>query len=299
MKTPKEQKVPKALKKTEQLEQQPQSQQPQQIEQPKTPKKPKEPKKLKEPKTSKEPKKPKEIVDKCIECLVKKGSMRSKTNLMLCKDCVKIDKYKLISTTNAKNMYYLKDIDLDDLYDMPGHTGYGYGIYYYLEDIKNTACAKHNTDREHLDEVIRKLSDDKSFCVQARNDRSVEKRNRSIENRKTNLINALREAGLELRNDSKLCAKYISGEIKGGDKELPNIVNRMCQMKYLYDYCHMNECQDIAYEQHCEELKAGYFPDCSVSEMAELIALEKYSNNKYPTVFPWQILPTVPGPVLI
>lgn len=89
--------------------------------------------------------------------------------------------------------------------------------------------------------------------------------------------------GLELRSDSNLCKKYIDGDVK----DLQGVVKRMCQMKYLYDYCHMDECHEIAYEQQCDELNAGYFPDCSVSDQAELIALRKYSNGKYPDNWPW------------
>ena len=59
-------------------------------------------------------------------------------------------------------------------------------------------------------------------------------------------------------------------------------------MKYLFEYCHMDECKQIAYENQRDELRAGYFPDCSVFDDAEYIALNKYSNGKYPSVFPWQ-----------
>ena len=60
-------------------------------------------------------------------------------------------------------------------------------------------------------------------------------------------------------------------------------------MKYLFDYCHMNECQNLAYDEFNEELRAGYYPDRSVFEIAEDMALSKYSNGHYPCVFPWQI----------
>ena len=30
-------------------------------------------------------------------------------------------------------------------------------------------------------------------------------------------------------------------------------------------------------------------PDCSVSDIAELIVLDKYSNKKYLDKFPWQL----------
>lgn len=88
---------------------------------------------------------------------------------------------------------------------------------------------------------------------------------------------------LTLRNDSKLCTGYINGTIK--DLTCKQIAVRMCQMKYLYDYCHMNDCCEEAYESQQEEYRAGYLPDCTVFEQAELIALHKYGN--YPNVWPW------------
>jgi len=222
--------------------------------------------------------------NKCIECLVKKGIKRSKINLILCKLCVKLDKYKLITTTNAKKLYFLAEEDLDNLEEMEGHTGYCYGFYYYLEEIKNLACEIHNTDREYLDNVINNLLIAKQTRIREGKSKGIEKRDNAKIKRKTKLINALENAGLELRSDSKLCDKYIDGNIK----DLLGVVKRMCQMKYLYEYCHMDECRDLAYQDQNDDWEAGYKPDCSVSEMAELIALDKYSNKKYPDKFPWQ-----------
>lgn len=59
-------------------------------------------------------------------------------------------------------------------------------------------------------------------------------------------------------------------------------------MKYLYDYCNIHECYQIAYDNQQDELKAGYFPDCSVFEQAEDIALKKYGlkNGEYSDEWP-------------
>jgi hypothetical protein len=62
----------------------------------------------------------------------------------------------------------------------------------------------------------------------------------------------------------------------------------MCQMKYLFEYCHMDECKSEAYDDYNEELRAGYYPDCSVFDRAEDLALNRYSNGHYPVVYPWQ-----------
>jgi hypothetical protein len=104
------------------------------------------------------------------------------------------------------------------------------------------------------------------------------------EKREMELMRELKNAGLELRNDSVLCKNYINGTEK---KSLKEIVKRMEEMKYLFEYCHMDECKKKAHQQQREELEAGYFPDIPVFCQAEMLALNTYSDGKYPKVFPW------------
>jgi len=96
------------------------------------------------------------------------------------------------------------------------------------------------------------------------------------------LVRALHEAGLELRSDSKLCEKYI----RYGTEDLNYVVRRMCQMKYLFDYCNMREMLNHVAREHEETLEAGYFPDMGVFEEAEFNVLN--SIRGYPIVWPWQ-----------
>lgn len=46
----------------------------------------------------------------------------------------------------------------------------------------------------------------------------------------------LNERGVKFRSDSALCSQYINGT---SDLSLDYVVQRMCEMKYLYEYCHM------------------------------------------------------------
>lgn len=220
--------------------------------------------------------------NKCVECN-KRGYERAKLNIVLCKNCAKLPKYLLICTTKAKKQFFLEDEEFDDLEYMEGSTGYSFGFYYYLEEVKRVACEKHNTDIANLENVISRLNIEKQERIERRTANGIERRNIATNKRKAKLIKSLNNYGLELRSDSELCKKYIAGDIK----ELDDVVHRMCQMKYLYEYCHMDECKNIAYKNHIDELNAGYGPDCSVSEAAEFIALNKYSNRKYPDVWPW------------
>jgi hypothetical protein len=104
----------------------------------------------------------------------------------------------------------------------------------------------------------------------------------SEEERRTLLQNKLSEFKLTLRKDSKLCKKYI----EKGDEDIDDVAERMCQMHYLYNYCDMKLAIEQAEKEQEEELNAGYIPDCTVFQQAELIALSK-NNNSYPKNWPW------------
>lgn len=106
--------------------------------------------------------------------------------------------------------------------------------------------------------------------------------NDTIPLRRKQLKDLLKEAGLKLRSDSKLCDKYIEYDIGDPDE----IVSRMCEMRYLFDYCDMRKCLDKVEQEHADTLNNGYFPDCSVFDEAEEMAL---NNKEYPDVFPWQL----------
>jgi len=89
------------------------------------------------------------------------------------------------------------------------------------------------------------------------------------EKRKKKLKQVLKNSGLELRSDSKLCGGYIEGKIK--DKTIPEIVERMCQVKYLFDYCDMKK----------------YLHKYHNFDKSERKILKKY--GEYPDEWPWLI----------
>jgi hypothetical protein len=64
--------------------------------------------------------------------------------------------------------------------------------------------------------------------------------------RRNELENALVSAGLSLRSDSKLCKKYIEND----DGNIEEIVNRMAQMKYLFEYQDMRKILQEIEEEH-------------------------------------------------
>jgi hypothetical protein len=221
----------------------------------------------------------------CVSCHTVRGTMRSRLSVVLCSPCLRLPEYVLISKSKCKKDYKLSDNDFDGLTAYEGTCGYGAATYYTRNDVSRRACEKHNTTMENLNGVLQQMQQAKDLRKQALEEQRTARENDRENKRRTELSEELRLAGLELRSDSALCQQYIQGV---SEHSLVYIVNRMSEMKYLFEYCHMDECRDIAYEEHCDELEAGYFPDCSVFDRAEEIALQKYSNGRYPVVFPWQ-----------
>jgi hypothetical protein len=102
--------------------------------------------------------------------------------------------------------------------------------------------------------------------------------------KKTELELKLNERGVEFRSDSVLCAQYINGT---SDLSLDCVVQRMCEMKYLYEYCDM---KSIRIQTYNDFVANGYVKNFkgTISNQAEKIALETHSNGIYPDIFPWE-----------
>ena len=212
----------------------------------------------------------------CEECHSKKGSLRARVSKILCKDCNMLDKYITVTKTESKKKYLLTDEELGLLNEYVAKCPYGMATYYLKDQVLELACIKHHSGPDEVEDKIMKI---KKVKTEEREKRKQIKQNK----RKEILINELNKFGLSLRGDSVLCEDYIYGV----DEDLEWIVNRMCQMKYLFEYCNMKDCKNEAYEEYRSIRAMGCRPDFKVFERAEDIALEKYSNGKYPKVFPW------------
>lgn len=228
------------------------------------------------------------ISRKCIECGEKKTKKAKGRDFYLCEKCMELDKYKVLCMTHIKNQYFVTE---DELFAYDYHIarqgrGYPDMILYNINDVKDVFCSKYGIDREDdnaITDKMNSLREEKEKKSRERKEKIKQKKEEKKNKKRNNLSNALKEYGLTLRNDSKLCNGFIDGTIT--DWSINEIVHRMCQMKYLYDYCDMNSCYQKAYEDQRDELKAGYFPDCTVFEQAEMIALDEHGG--YPEVWPW------------
>ena len=229
----------------------------------------------------------------CDACEEPHSRINQAHGIRLCKKCLGTDEYRLICKSRAKEKFYLTDKELKDVDSLSAPNSYGrYDLVLYnRREIIEIFCRKYgiNADNEH--EINSKRNE---IYLQKQEIRDIarEKRQIAIEEkrkiRKKELKKKLSKKGLDLRPDSKLCEEYINGKIK--DVPIEVIVDRMCQMKYLYDYCNMDH-----YLKKIKKLrnrtnykKYEYESYISVFDEAELMALEKYGKKgDYPKRWPW------------
>jgi hypothetical protein len=131
-----------------------------------------------------------------------------------------------ITKTYAMQKYMLRAKDLEDI---PSHTynrkkyGKNICITLYLEsDVHKCAITRWGSD-ENI-EIERSKRQDKQIKI--RENKKIMK-----DKRREELILALKDKGLQLRDDSKLCQNYIDG-IK--DLSLSEIVDICLKMNWLY-----------------------------------------------------------------
>jgi hypothetical protein len=185
-----------------------------------------------------------------------------------------------LTKTDAKKDYFLTDSELLTIESIQKPNPYRKRTMmtlYKKNDIIEYLKYKYDTSSfTTVEEKISELKSRKESRTKARMLTLQNKRN----NRKYELCNELAKYGLRFRTDSKLCQGYIDGTIK--DKSLEWICQRMCQMKYLFEYCHIDqEIQKVKQEK--------YFDDEYMYESPFDIAEERILNRiqKYPDVYPW------------
>lgn len=236
------------------------------------------------------------VVRKCIHCDTTDGPLRlrSKFNGYLCEPCLELPQYVLKYYSNIKTDYFV-DMYESDAEEFNTRAFSKPATMYRLSDILDYFCEVYEIDRQNNDAINNKLRELKGNNNRIKEQKEQKRRERQAvleakqkiesDNRRRNLIVRLREYKLELRNDSKLCHGYIEGTIT--DWSLVGVVKRMCEMKFLYDYCNMDHYLDKAYEYQQEEYEAGYFPDCTVFEQAEMMALRKHGPYPIDNKWPW------------
>lgn len=94
--------------------------------------------------------------------------------------------------------------------------------------------------------------------------------------RRLEIKNALSKYKLNLRKDSSLCQKYI----EDGIGDLDEIVKRMCEMNFLFEYCKMKSRMD-----EYEDSGKSMFIFESYFQKVEYDILEEIGD--YPKEWPW------------
>lgn len=148
-------------------------------------------------------------------------------------------------------------------------------LYELTNNDRQTLCVDC-ADDNFIAAVEKEIRDDEEICNDFNNLQMTK------DDRKKEIQAALSNVGLKLRADSKLCRGFI--EFNSGD--LDEIVSRMCEMKYLYEYCNMKKELTKVEILQAEIYEAGYIPDWSVFEEAEMNILNSIDGN-YPDVWPW------------
>lgn len=158
----------------------------------------------------------------------------------ICQGCNKVRTYADICKNRRFNQdcakcrrrYCFDCADSDSVFPLIYHRCLGECYY----------CDNH-TCYGWYEETIRKL------CVHCATDELrelVDESERRFEQRRARtmlLTEVLARYQLIIRTDSKLCTKYINGD----EDDLSMIVDKLCQVRYLYDYCEMeNELQRVA-----------------------------------------------------
>lgn len=215
--------------------------------------------------------------EKCDNITIRRNPRMDK---YVCNDCKNLDKYTLIYKTLVKKQYHFNPED-HDLIKYHSTMYHNITTLYVLEDVLTVFCELHGLDMTNEDAITNKQSE----LQQLKNNkkRIVRSREEMCDARREQLVTALQRFNLELRDDSELCRGYINGFIK--DCTVDEIIERMCEMKYLYEYCHIKNYMNKAAAMNDRELIAGYIPDCSVFQLAEDMALKKHGG--YPKTWPW------------
>jgi hypothetical protein len=236
----------------------------------------------------------------CEDCKLHEGRKTRTEKIILCDDCVKKDEHTFITKTRALGEYFLNENDIEDVecIEIKNPHYRSQSMYLYkVSDIKDVFIKKYKqNDDDIFDELLsdlkyqkkvkkeklEKLKEDKIEKAHKNPQKLISKKKLTKIEREILLEDKMKEKKLKIRGDSKLCQGYIDGSIK---IDVDDVVERMCQVKYFYEYCDKEKYFDLARESQAEELNAGYFPDCSLFDQAEMMAID--DKGGYPANWPW------------
>lgn len=224
----------------------------------------------------------------CIECDKK---FTNKYGVNMCRSC--FQKY-LITKTNAKRMYKLKDEDLNDLHEFTCHLAYGggEGISYLLKEVRMKVLEK-NFDLAEPIEIEEYQKYVKKFFRRMEKDKEkkeIMKANQKMM-RKKKLKAALKKRGLEIRNDSYYCNEYINNNKFSLKKvsdmmEIMNFLFKKTKYVEIMDDMREDILDNYRYKLESPDLDIHVSLNEDQKEWAKKLAVEgyvkKYGKKKLP-----------------
>lgn len=229
--------------------------------------------------------KPEEL---CIECNKK---FKNKNGVNMCRSC--FQEY-LITKTNAKRLYKLKDEDLKDLHEFSCSIAFsgGQGTSYLLREVR-MKMIEINFDVYEPMEIEEYQKYVKKFLrkIDREQEKKQEKKIMNRKNRKNKLKLALEQRGLELRSDSYYCNKYIDSNMFS----LRKVCDMMEIMHFLFNKTDYTKILDDIREDILDEYRYKFddpelYMHVSLNETHKEMAKEtavdnyvkKYGKKKLP-----------------
>lgn len=219
-------------------------------------------------------------INLCEDCNTMEAKKYKLEGKYLCSECLKKEEYKYITKSTITKEYFLNEKDIENLnYNVIKNPHYSSrSMYLYkLLDVKQKFVEKYGQDVS-IENIQQRLGVKRDL----RRSKMRASKINSAEQRENLLKEKMAEKKMKIRGDSKLCKGFIDGTIK---EDVDDVVKRMCQVKYLFDYCNLQHYFDIAKQERREELEAGYFPDEPLFDHAERLALKDHGG--FPDVYPW------------
>jgi hypothetical protein len=243
---------------------------------------------------------PPKINKSCVNCY-RKGTWATRFEIFLCSECRSLPKYILISKTDAKDDYFLTDDDISGMEKLEANGPCGPATYYKKSDLLDKFYEKYNTNAENYFEVKMNLCQERWDKIKEKRAAKELNKLNKIAVRKSSLQKALEKVGLVLytgyvvgeigelvESFTNLSNDYINNKIKP-KQTIKQIVVKLCEMKYLYEYCKMKDFINAAIEENIDDYNSDLLTEKYIYEYAEKLALEKHSNGIYPVKFPWII----------
>lgn len=182
---------------------------------------------------------------------------------------------RYIGTKKIKENFCLTVNDIENLNRFEVNNG---KIFLYNKNEVVLTSFKKNKNVKNLNKIILDKDEQKNI-------KQVLKLNIRLSRFKM-LQKALTKCGMEIRKDSKLCSLYLENPRCGWS--LKEVVIRMAQMKFLFEYRNMNMIKhEVIEELHSSDyFEDIYTPYEEIFNISERRALENI-GGVYPRIFPW------------